>query len=181
MAPKSMLREGVEILLIAGAFSFLVRSNVAEARFIPSESMRPTLEVGDRLLIEKLAYHFGPPRRGDIVVIRPVNADDLVIPLIKRVIGLPGERISIRAGKVWIDGRALQEPYELEAPQYDEPNWTALHCPGGVIPAGQVFLMGDNRNNSRDSHVIGPLPIGNIIGHTFFRFWPPSRIGAVGP
>lgn len=179
MAQKSMVREGVEVLGIAFALAFLVRANVAEARYIPSESMRPTLEVGDRLLIEKISYHFGAPRRGDIVVIQPPGEPD-AIPLIKRVIGLPGERIAIHDQKVWIDGKALTEPYELQAPLYPEPDWDAVGCPGGTIPMGKVFLMGDNRNNSRDSHMLGPMPVQNIIGHTVFRFWPPSRVGVVG-
>jgi signal peptidase I len=105
---------------------------------------------------------------------------DEPIPLIKRVIGLPGERIAIHGGKVWIDGRALTEPYVLEAPLYEEPDWAALGLPGGKIPAGKVFLMGDNRNNSRDSHMLGAMPVADIIGRTVFRFWPPSRVGAIG-
>lgn len=181
MAEKSRLREGAEVIIVAVALAFFVRANVAEARYIPSESMLPTLEVGDHLLIEKVGYHFRAPQRGDIVVIQSPDDEDGGIPLIKRVIGLPGERISIHGGKVWIDGKALNEPYELQEPLYDEPDWDALGCPGGRIPPGKVFLMGDNRNNSRDSHVLGPMPIDHIIGHTIFRFWPLTRLGTVGP
>ncbi|MDB5097653.1 MAG: lepB [Cyanobacteria bacterium RYN_339] len=176
--PKSPFREAAEILGIALFLSLFIRTSVAEARYIPSESMLPTLEVGDRLVIEKVAYRLHAPTRGDIVVIKSPSGD--AIPLIKRVIGLPGERISIHAGKVWIDGKPLVEPYVLEAPLYDEPNWLALGLPGGLIPDGKVFLMGDNRNNSRDSHMLGAMPLDDIIGHTVFRFWPPSRVGAVG-
>jgi signal peptidase I len=176
--PKSPFREAFEVLGIALFLSLFIRTSVAEARYIPSESMLPTLEVGDRLLIDKLSYLLHGPQRGDIVVIKSPSGDP--IPLIKRVIGLPGERIAIHDGKVWIDGRALMEPYVLEAPCYDEPDWAALGLPGGRIPAGKVFLMGDNRNNSRDSHVLGSMPVSDIIGKTAFRFWPPSRMGGIG-
>jgi signal peptidase I len=176
--PKSPFREAAEVLAIALLLSLGIRTGVAEARFIPSESMLPTLEVGDRLVIEKLGYKLHPPKRGDIVVIKSPSGDPT--PLIKRVIGLPGEHIAIRAGKVWIDGKPLVEPYILEAPLYREPDWAAIGLPGGVIPPGKVFLMGDNRNNSRDSHMLGAMPVADIIGHTVFRFWPLSRLGAVG-
>lgn len=180
--PKSGLRENVETFVIALVLALFVREFVAEARFIPSESMLPTLEVDDRLFVEKLSYRFGLPERGDIVVFTPParaaggagkNA------FIKRVIGLPGDRIAIRDGRVWIEGRPLEEPYLNEPPRYPDPDMEALGLPQGRVPAGAVFVMGDNRNNSQDSHVWGPLPIQNIIGRAFFRYWPLGRLGPV--
>lgn len=178
--PKSKTREYLETFAVALALAFFVRGTIAEARFIPSESMRPTLEIGDRLIVEKISYRMHPPRRGDIVVFDPPEAaNGNGNAFIKRVIGLPGERIDIHDGHVFINGKALVEPYIMEEPLYSPPDWDSLGIPGGVIPAGKVFVMGDNRNNSQDSHVWGALPIQNIIGDTVFRFWPLNRIGEV--
>ncbi|MNS39707.1 Signal peptidase I T [compost metagenome] len=179
--PKSKTREYLETFAVALALAFFVRATVAEARFIPSESMRPTLEVGDRLIVEKVTYHFGPPNRGDIVVFNPPErAGGNGNAFIKRVVGLPGDKLHIDEGKVFINGKPLTEPYIAEAPLYMEPDWASLGMPDGVVPKGSVFVMGDNRNNSQDSHVWGPLPIKNIIGQTVFRFWPVNRLGPVG-
>ena len=90
---------------------------------------------------------------------------------IKRVIALPGETIEVRAGKVWIDGMALAEGYIKEAPAYEMPAFK--------VPADHLFMMGDNRNNSADSHVWGPLPVRNVVGRAAFRFWPTDRMGSV--
>jgi signal peptidase I len=144
---------------------------VAEARFIPSESMLPTLEVGDRLIVEKVTYRLHAPERGDIVVFDPPprSGFDRGNAFIKRIVGLPGETIAVREGKVTINGQVLDEQYVMEPPTYEMDPLT--------IPAGNVFVMGDNRNNSADSHVWGALPISNIIGRSAVRFWPPVRIG----
>jgi signal peptidase I len=179
--PKSKTREYLETFAVALALAFFVRATVAEARFIPSESMRPTLEVGDRLIVEKVTYHFGAPNRGDIVVFNPPErAGGNGNAFIKRVVGLPGDKLRIDEGKVFVNGKPLTEPYIAEAPLYMEPDWDGLGMPGGVVPKGSVFVMGDNRNNSQDSHVWGALPIKNIIGQTVFRFWPVNRLGPVG-
>jgi signal peptidase I len=178
--PKSKTREYIETFVVALGLAFFVRATIAEARYIPSESMIPTLEVGDRLIVEKVSYHFTQPHRGDIVVFNPPErAMGNGNAFIKRVIGLPGEKLAIHDGKVFVNGQALTEPYIREAPMYLEPDWASLGMPGGVVPKGAVFVMGDNRNNSQDSHVWGPLPIHNIIGETVFRFWPISRVGVV--
>jgi signal peptidase I len=179
-APKSKGREYLETFVVALALAFFVRATIAEARFIPSESMLPTLEVGDRLIVEKLSYRFALPQRGDIVVFNPPDAAmGKGNAFIKRVIGLPGETIDIRDGLVYINSKALTEPYVMEAPRYPDPFWESLGLPGGQIPKDKVFVMGDNRNNSQDSHVWGALPVKNIIGHTVFRFWPLTRLGLV--
>jgi signal peptidase I len=178
--PKSKTREYLETFAVALALAFFVRGTIAEARYIPSESMLPTLEIGDRLIVEKISYRLHLPQRGDIVVFNPPErADPKGNAFIKRVIGLPGERIDIHDGKVFINGKPLTEPYIMEQPMYRPPDWEDLGIPGGVIPQGKVFVMGDNRNNSQDSHVWGALPIENIIGDTVFRFWPVNRIGNV--
>ncbi len=178
--PRSKAQEYLETFGVALALAFFVRHTVAEARYIPSESMLPSLEVGDRLIVEKITYRLHAPERGDVVVFMPPpRARGNGNAFIKRVVGLPGERIAIQAGQVLINGVALNEPYTFEQAYYYEPDWKELGMAGGVIPAGCVFVMGDNRNNSQDGHVWGPLPIDNIIGRTVFRFWPVNRFGPV--
>ncbi len=169
---KSWL-ENAQILFIALILALLIRTFVAEPRFIPSDSMVPTLQVGDRLVVEKVSYRFHPPEFGDIVVFDPPPQLQIFgysrdQAFIKRVIGTPGQTIQVRGGTVYLDNRPLQEPYIAESPNY---NWGPMR-----VPEGTVFVMGDNRNNSNDSHVWGFLPQKNIIGHAWFRFWPIDRL-----
>lgn len=173
---KAVFFEYAKIIVFALVISLLVRSYVAEARFIPSESMLPTLKIGDRLIIDKISFEIkgiNDIQRGDIVVFHPPavvkTKDD--IPLIKRVIGLPGETVSIKNGTVFINGESINEPYILEKPLTDFKPY--------VIPDNMIFLMGDNRNNSNDSRYWGPLPVQNIIGKAEFRYYPFSDIGTL--
>lgn len=168
-------RENVQILSIALLISLLIRVFVAEPRYIPSDSMLPTLVVGDRLVVEKVSYSFNPPKTGDIIVFQPpqilqTRGYSKDQAFIKRIIGLPGETIDIKNGRVYLNDRPLPEDYIADLPDYP---W------GGPVqvPAGKYFVMGDNRNNSNDSHIWGFLPEQNIIGHAVFRFWPLDRIG----
>jgi signal peptidase I len=186
--PKSRTRETIETFVIALALALGVRATVAEARYIPSESMLPTLEVGDRLIVEKVSYHFETPQRGDIVVFNPPKIEGLLNEnnaFIKRVIGLPGDRLAVRGGHVIRNGLPLTEPYIKENPDYDMPDPANPHAyfhdgREVTVPPGHVFVMGDNRNNSMDSHVWGFLPIDHIIGRAVVRFWPPTRLGPAG-
>lgn len=173
---KDSLWENLRILGIALILAFLLRMWVAEPRFIPSESMLPTLEKGDRLVIEKFSYHFHSPQRGDIVVFHPPSilqsqgygSDQAFI---KRIIGKAGDRIFVEKGIVYLNNQPLEEKYTLEPPFYNLPPF--------IVPEGKLFVMGDNRNNSNDSHVWGFLPQKNLIGHAVFRFWPLSKIGSL--
>jgi signal peptidase I len=168
--------ENIQILVLALGLAFLIRTFVAEPRYIPSESMLPTLETGDRLIVEKLSYYSRPPLRGDIVVFAPppqlqeqgYQGDQAFI---KRVIGLPGDTIAVRDSRVFVNQQLLTEAYIAEPPNY-------LMSPI-VVPPAQLFVMGDNRNNSNDSHIWGFLPKENIVGHACFRFWPLERFGRV--
>jgi signal peptidase I len=173
-------RENLLTILLALLLAFGIRTFVAEARWIPSDSMLPTLEEGDRLVVEKVSYRFGPPRRGDIIVFNPPAKLNFDGAYIKRVIGLPGDRIRIVDGEILINGIPLQEDYIYAPPNYSCPG---ERCPGVpaqgsdfVVPTGSYFVMGDNRNDSQDSHVWGFLPEENIIGNTIFRFWPLNRL-----
>jgi signal peptidase I len=169
-------RENLQIIAIALALALFIRAFVAEPRYIPSDSMLPTLEVGDRLVVEKVSYYFRPPTTGEIVVFDPPQqlqiqgyAKDQAF--IKRVIGTPGQTVQVQDGKVYINGRSLKEDYIAEPPAYQ--------MEAVQVPEDQLFVMGDNRNNSNDSHVWGFLPKQNVIGHACYRFWPFSRIGRV--
>jgi signal peptidase I len=162
--------EFVLILTVAFALVFgFVRPFVLEAFRIPSESMVPTLEVGDRVLANKFIYRFTEPERGDIVVFESVaEGDDQ--KLIKRVVALPGDEVEVRSGTLLVNGEEQEEPYlnkELPFNGSYEPT---------EVPEGEVFVMGDNRANSADSRVFGPLPVENIEGEAFMRFWPVSEI-----
>jgi len=184
---KAKMIETVETIFIALILAIFIRATVAEARYIPSESMVPTLLINDRLVVEKLSNYKGLPHRGDILVFYPPfetnneNIGKRIIKwlgftkdaaYIKRVVGLPGETVEIRGGYVIIDGKPLDESsYIRDKPDYEMPPLK--------IPDGELFLLGDNRNNSMDSHVWGTLPIENIIGHAVVRFWPPQRIGKI--
>ena len=169
-------RDNLQIIAIALALAFLIRAFVAEPRYIPSDSMLPTLEVGDRVVVEKISYLFRPPAPGEIIVFNPpqqlqIQGYDPDQAFIKRVIGTPGKTVAIQQGKVYLDDVPLAEDYIAEPPEYQM---------GQVqVPREQLFVMGDNRNNSNDSHVWGFLPKGNIIGRACFRFWPLSRLGSV--
>ncbi len=164
------LLELLIVLLVAFALVFgFVRPFVVEAFYIPSESMIPTLRVGDRVLVNKFIYRFTEPERGDILVFESVEGGSE--DLIKRVVAVPGDTIAVRRGKVVLNGERQREPYANK--KYPDRSFS----PPTTIPKGHVFVMGDNRANSRDSRFFGPVPKGKIEGEAFLRFWPLGRIG----
>ncbi len=156
-----------------------VRPFVVEPMSVPSASMAPTLEPGDRVLTNKLVYDFADPDKGDLVVFESVDErkDEEIV---KRVVGLPGEEISVQEGVLLVNGEPPHEPYLL--PTQESP--TAHDIPGVdsfgpmVVPQNHVFVMGDNRTNSYDSRFFGPVPEENLVGEVSTRFWPPGRLGA---
>ena len=157
-------------ILIAFVLVFgFVRPFVLEAFRIPSESMVPTLEVGDRVLANKFIYRLTEPERGEIVVFESVGEGDDQ-KLIKRVVALPGDEIEVRNGTLLVNGEEQEEPYLNRGLPFN-----GSYQPT-EIPEGEVFVMGDNRANSADSRVFGPLPIENIEGEAFVRFWPVPKI-----
>ena len=167
-------RDNLQILVVALVLAIVIRLFIAEPRFIPSDSMVPTLQIGDRLVVEKVAYRFHLPQTGDIVVFDPPQqllnfgySPDKAF--IKRVIGTPGDIVQVTKGKVYLNQQPLTEPYIAEAPAYEMVPVR--------VPADQYFVMGDNRNNSNDSHVWGFLPRQNIIGRAVFRFFPFNHLG----
>ena len=162
--------EYLVILLVSFALVFgFVRPFVMEAFWIPSGSMIPTLEIGDRVLVNKFIYRFTEPKRGQIIVFESVDNPDE--DLIKRVVALPGDTIAVRHGHLILNGERQKEPF-LNKKLPDRSFYAKT-----MVPKGHVFVMGDNRGNSADSRVFGPLPRKNIEGEAFLRFWPPHRIG----
>jgi signal peptidase I len=160
---------------VSFAVALLFRSFVVEPRFIPSESMYPTFEIGDQLLVEKLSKLVRPFVAGDVVVFVPppaliqrgYTAKDAFI---KRVVAAEGDSIRVSNGHVELNGVVQAEPYIADTAEYE---WGPAS-----VPAGYVMVLGDNRNNSYDSHIWGFLPTSNIIGRSIARYWPPARLGS---
>ncbi len=168
---KSIL-EWVGVIVGALLVALVIKTFLLQAFYIPSRSMEPTLRIGDRVLVNKLAYKAHDVHRGDIVVFeRPKDEPpDAIKDLIKRVIALPGETISTQNGQVFIDGRPLTEPYLPVGTVTD-------NLPPTKVPDGQVFVMGDNRGDSRDSRFFGPIDEDLIVGRAFVRIWPVTHLG----
>ena len=171
---KGYVLEAVEILVIAVAIAFGIRTFVAEARYIPSGSMLPTLKIDDRLMVEKLTYHFRTPERGDIVVFNPTDRlieQNFRDAFIKRVVGTPGDKIEVKESRVFVNDQPLTEDYILEP--------SSRNSPPTIVPPNQYFVMGDNRNSSYDSRFWGTVPRDRIIGKAAFRFWPLNCLGEI--
>lgn len=157
---------------------FLIINTVSARVRVDGFSMLPTLHDGEFVLVNKLAFQWGTPTRGDIIVFRSTTTNDL--DLIKRIMGLPGDKINIHNGQVIINGQALTEAYINAAPNYSG-EWQ--------VPDGYLFVLGDNRNDSSDSHAWGFLPEKNVIGKAMLIYWPPPewamidhvRIAAAAP
>jgi signal peptidase I len=164
--------EFLVILVVAFALVFgFVRPFVLEAFYIPSESMVPTLLVGDRVFVNKFIYRFAEPERGDVVVFESVNGGEE--DLIKRIVAVAGDSVAVRGGVLSVNEEPQNEPY-LNRGIPDDSFFGPTR-----LSEGEVFVMGDNRANSADSRVFGPVPIENIEGEAFASFWPPSRIGVL--
>jgi signal peptidase I len=165
-AESSLFSEVVETILLAAIVFFLV--NTATGRFrIDGSSMEPNLHDGQYVLINRLVYKLYPPQRGDVIVFRRDGRRDYI----KRVMALPGETVEIRDGQVLVDGRALSEPYLREAGLYSMASRT--------IGPNEYFVLGDNRNNSSDSHNWGSVPLDAIDGKAWLVYWPPEKWGFV--
>jgi len=161
------LRDLFGTILPAVGIALLIHVFLAQATRVYGQSMEPSLHTNERLVVEKLSYRFHGPRRGDIVVLHdPTGGPEL---LIKRVVGLPGERVTMFDGRVAIDGAPLEEPYLSQPTLGQGRSW--------LVPPLSVFVMGDNRGASRDSRIFGPVPMEQLVGRAVFRYWPPDGVG----
>ena len=168
--------EWLLVLVLALVLAIGVRTYVAQMFFIPSGSMLPTLQIGDRIVVDKLSYRLHPVERGDIVVFRrpPLELADYA-DLVKRVVGLPGDTVASVDGRIMINGRFLAEPWLPDPPPETLPS--PLSAPYSLnhpyrVPAGEYFVMGDNRTDSEDSRYFGPIAKGLIVGKMAFKVWP---------
>ena len=174
---KNRLWQQLPSLLIVACLALLLRWAVFEPRWIPSGSMLPSLELQDRILVEKISSRLRlTPKRGDVVVFRAPEA--LVssgynpkTALIKRVVGLPGDQLEVSNGQLRRNGLVASEPWLDQTMEY---SMEAIE-----VPQGQLWVLGDNRNASLDSHLWGPLPEENLIGTALWRYWPPARFGPI--
>jgi signal peptidase I len=162
------VREIGETVIPAVIIALFINLFLAQATQVLGQSMEPTLHSSQRVVIEKVSYRLHGPRRGDIVVIDSPDQSEM---LIKRVVGLPGETIEVRNGRVIIDGEPLEE------------TWTSRQGGGNfgpqTIPPLHVFVMGDNRGASNDSRNFGPVPIDDVVGQAWISYWPPAELGLV--
>jgi signal peptidase I len=169
-AVRTAIVETLDACLFAALLSLVIITFVVQAFYIPSGSMEPTLMIDDRILVAKFAYRLGSPHRGDVIVFRyPLNPQR---DFVKRVMGLPGDRVRLRDGVVYIGNQALSEKSYTIKPDFG--NYGPV-----TVPPNHYFVLGDNRNNSEDSRFFGYVPRGNIIGKAVFIYWPPARIGFV--
>jgi len=175
-AASSLLREVAEVVVLAVILYFGI-SFAVQAVHVEGLSMFATLDDNDYLIANKIDYRLHAPQRGDIVILRPPTNN--TTDFIKRVIALPGERLLIRDGVVYINGHRLDEPYLPEAwtLQTNHQPWSLAD--GALIPANQYFVMDDNRNKSQDSRFFGPITRDRIDGKAWFRIWPLDHFGNI--
>jgi signal peptidase I len=165
--------------------ALVVKTFLFQAFYIPSASMEPTLSEGDRVLVNKLSYDLHDVNRGDVIVFELDEEDigpDGIKDLIKRVIGLPGDVIESRDGVVYVNDRALEEPYLAEGMVTGDPEDSRNPAiERQTVPDGHVFVLGDNRSNSADSRYPyrGPIPVDSIVGRAFVLVWPPADVGTL--
>ena len=189
------LLEALIILGLAAVIAIIIQSFFIKAFLIPSSSMSPTLQIGDRVMVEKVTYYFTKPHRGDIIVFRYPPSDTKALntnnvfywpiqqigetlhithrgttPYVKRVIGTGGDTVELREGKLYVNGKRIEEKYIVD----DGSDYGPVK-----VPKGMLFCLGDNRPNSRDSRFWGMVPVRAVIGRVFLKWWPLSRFGSV--
>lgn len=223
--PRSGRESAIELVVIvvtALGLALLIQALMVKPFRIPSESMVPTLEVGQRVLVNRVEGRFGHPERFDVVVFKPpagaatsscgVSEGQEYLPgrtyesgasedargakmmcpkgsagqhdenFIKRVIGMPGDRLKLIRGHAYVNGKMLNEPFVNKENSCDEPNTFSSECTFSqeiTVPPEHYFMLGDNRNASADSRYWGPVPKGYIVGEAFATYWPPSRVGGL--
>ncbi len=166
---RAFFRDILLILVAAVVISLLIQSTVQKSSVF-GYSMEPSLQNGQQLLINKVVYYFHEPERGDVIILRPPSPyNPETKPFIKRIIALPGDTIEVKNGAVYVNGSKLDEPYIKEPPNYNLQQ--------KKIPENEYFVLGDNRNNTNDSHNGWTVPRQNIIGKAWLSIWPPGEWG----
>ncbi len=181
--------EAVKTIGLSLLLAFGIRTFVAEARYIPSGSMEPTLMINDRLIIDKVGYKFNQPQRGDIVVFNPTKAlrqQGFHDAFIKRIVGVPGDKVAIKNGTVLINNQPQKELYtadggvtSLDACGSETTGGKPFLAEPITVPAHHYLVLGDNRMNSYDGRCWGLIAQSDVVGRAVFRFWPPDRIGTI--
>lgn len=162
---REFVKETISIILIAFILAMILRNYVIEGREIPTGSMLPTVQLNDRVWVNRFIYRFKEPERGDVVMFHPPGASESATPYLKRVIGLPGETVEMKNNQVYINGRILIEPYVTEPLDYE-------YGPV-VIPPDSLLVLGDNRNHSYDSHEWNTwLTLDGLMGKALAIYWP---------
>lgn len=174
-APRPLWKRVAEVVvMVAAAFglAMLIQAFVVKPYVVPTGSMIPTIQLNDRVLCDRITYRFRPPRVGDIVVFR--NPMPGSIPLVKRVVAVGGQTVEMKNGYLYLDGVKQEEPYIDPARRGTYTSPEAIR-----VPEGKLWMMGDNRVESGDSRVFGPIPVSDVLGRAFFIYWPPSHLGAL--
>lgn len=165
---KQEVREWVITILTAIILVIIIRAFILDSRIVPTPSMVPTIQCGDRLFVEKITHRFWGLERGEVIVFVPPEQSQLKDDLIKRLIGLPGDTIEIKDGTLYINTEPQEEPYLAESIQYEF---------GPVkVPEGKIFVLGDNRNRSFDSHEWGFADLDSVKGKALITYWPLDRL-----
>lgn len=165
-----IILDALETFTLALLLALVVRAYLIESFVVSGDSMLPTLADGERVFVYRLAYALGRPERGDIIVFRyPLDPSR---DFVKRIVGLPGDVIEVRSGRVFINGSFLSETYQVIKDRSS--------LPPTRVPGGDLFVLGDNRRVSEDSRYFGFVPLRNVKGEVFLVYWPPSRIAWVG-
>jgi signal peptidase I len=176
---KSRQRALVEWVVAVGLAvlaAFIIKTWLVQAFVIPSGSMRPTLEVDDRVLVSKIAYRLGEPERGDVIVFdNPARLPREPAQLIKRVVAVEGDEVETVNGQLVVNDQPVDEPYLRPGTTTRGPDGSDLEP--RTIPEAHLYVMGDNRGDSRDSRFLGPIAVGQVVGKAFFRLWPLDRLG----
>jgi signal peptidase I len=186
-AKRKTRRAIIEWAILIGSalvIALVIKTFLFQAFYIPSESMKPTLNVGDRVLVNKLSYRVHDVNRGDIVVFetppKAKDANGTIKDLVKRVVGLPGETVETHSGIVFVNGHQLEEPYlrnGVKTCALNSDPGTCGDVPASTVPSGDVFVMGDNRSASKDSRAFGAITESSIVGRVFVRIWPVNDLG----
>jgi signal peptidase I len=168
---RKILRDVVFPLLIAFVVAMFAQATVAKPYQIPSGSMLPTIQLQDRILANRLVYRIHSIERGDVIVFQPPEIVDQSTPYVKRVVGLPGDKVEVARGKTFVNEE------EFIVPTASTPTYARK---AETVPDGMLFVLGDNRNESSDSHIWGYVPIDNVIGRADIVYWPPKNLHLLG-